>query len=244
MRAAVLAIPCFLVTAVGVASAQTPLLRGLASPAVTQPLLREGVSRVRAVDADVAALRAVHPAPVDALASAASTVTLELFPDVQVAVALIRRDSILPDGAVTFAGSIVGEADGRAISLAVVDGTLAVDVILPGGALRSALSRRRPPPGAAGRRRVHVRHGAYGRRRGCGRRRLGPRIAEPVFEGPPVVVERAVWSTRRARRRTPGAPPGFARRSTSRLRRPTTRWPAASSRIASARSTSRRPTTS
>ena len=202
MRAAVLAIPCFLVTAVGVASAQTPLLRGLASPAVTQPLLREGVSRVRAVDADVAALRAVHPAPVDALASAASTVTLELFPDVQVAVALDRRDD-LPDGAVTFAGSIVGEADGRAI-LALVDGTLAVDVILPGA--RYEVRYR-----GDGHHQVQQVDGAFT----CGTAHTAAdavaaaatraQIAEPVFEGPPVVVDVLLVYTLRAQADAGGA---------------------------------------
>jgi hypothetical protein len=113
------------------ASAQTLLLRD-SGEATTLSLLREGVLRARVVEADVAALRAATPAAREnALGEAATWVTLDLFPDVSVTVALERRDD-LPDGAVTFVGAVVGEPGGRA-SFAVDGDALAVDVVLPQG---------------------------------------------------------------------------------------------------------------
>ena len=121
----------FVSAAATAASAQTALLRDVPEPQTSQPLLRDGVLRARIADADVAALRALQPAPPGALASVGSTVTLALFDDVQVTVTLERRDD-LADGAITFVGGVVGEPLGRA-AFAIVDDALAADVVLPQG---------------------------------------------------------------------------------------------------------------
>src|SRR6187401_375276 len=179
----------------GSASAQTAVVRGIGETPDTA-LSADAAQPGRLVDVDVDGLKALRPAPANALASAASTVTLDLFPDVQLAVALERRDD-LPDGTVTFVGSIVGEPAGRAY-FAIVDGVLAADVMLPH---RRYQVRLRPD----GRQEVRavdgsflcgVPHEAEGAVATSAVR--GAAVSEPILEGPPVVVDVLVVYTPRA----------------------------------------------
>ena len=191
--ACVLALLLVVSAVTGPASAQTALLRGVPDGAVIQPVLREGVHRARVIDADAAALRSLRPMPPNALASASSSVTLDLFPDVQVSVALEQRHD-LPDGAVTFVGAVVGEPGGRAY-FAVVDGALAADVILPHARYEVRL---RPD----GRHQVQAVDGSFvcgvPHQAGAATAPARGSVTESVLEGPPVVVDVLLVYTPRA----------------------------------------------